>query len=111
MFGLLGDCGTSKTFFIPTDEQIAFLVAFDAVAVKHMTWTSGSRLDTSPKLANSRRNESPLHEFYTIMIYNACRKYNNNHDTYMGHQLYMHLPFLDEVGFVDNKSNHILLVY
>ena len=52
MFGLLGDCETSKTLFIPINQQMAFLVFFEAVAVKDMMLTSGSRLETSPKLAN-----------------------------------------------------------
>ena len=70
MFGMLGDCETSKTFFIPTDEQMAFLVALDAVAVKAMTLTSGSKLVTSPKLANSRRKDSPLNN-YSMLVNNV----------------------------------------
>ena len=60
MFGLLGDREISKTFFMPINLQMVCLVFLEAVAVKDMMWSSGSRLDTSPKLANSRRKDSPL---------------------------------------------------
>ena len=60
MFGLLGDCETSKTFFMLINLQMVCLVFLEAVAVKDMILLSGSRLDTSPKLANSRRKDSPL---------------------------------------------------
>ena len=61
MLGLLGDFETTKGFFIPRDLHITFLVSLVAVAVKVIVFTLGSMLETSPRLENSVRNESPLY--------------------------------------------------
>ena len=61
MFGLLGDCENSRIIFMLRERLMVLLVDFEAVAVKAIMWTSGRRLDISPRLANSRRKESTLH--------------------------------------------------
>ena len=41
-----------QTFFVPINLQMVCQVFLETVAVKNVMWTSGNRLDTTPKFEN-----------------------------------------------------------
>ena len=71
IFCLFGDCDKTKGFTIPNFLQMSLRDVFVAVAVRAITCTPcGKRLRTSPSLANSLWNVSPLQ--CVIFNFNYC---------------------------------------